>query len=378
MRRLLFGVAMTPALPALANPSPLPDTEAGIAVTVVSDETATEPAPGKVGFAPVVGLTYSNETGAMVGTAGLLFFKPPPASDRRTSQITAAAAYSARRQFVASLSGDLFLWRDAVRIQAALNYLFFPDSFFGIGSDTLLADRERFTPRIYELRFSPQLRVLRDLFVGPAVRIDDITILEVERSGVLATGDVLGSAGGFDWSFGLGASYDTRDNTLYPLRGTLLQYSTLVSEPELGSDYRMSRTWLDYRRYFSLPVPDHVAAIQLLGRFSTGEVPFFSLARLGGERLLRGHFNGRYRDRQLLAVQIEYRLPLVWRLGAIAFAGVGDVARRLGRFEWTETKYSVGGGARLNVSKRDRVNMRADFGWGGDEYGAYVGVGEVF
>jgi hypothetical protein len=369
-----LGVAS--AAPA-ASPS-APVTEAGVALSPVAEAGVLEPVRGRVGFAPVGAITYSRETSAMVGTAGVLFFKPPEHVLRRTSQITVGAAYSVRRQLVATVNGDLFVWHDAARFQFAANYLYYPDSFFGIGNATRLSDQERFTPRTYELRVAPQVHAFGALFLGPTFRIEDVTILSVDPNGALATGDVFGSQGGFDFSFGVGASYDTRDNTLYPLRGTSFQYYTLVSEPRLGSDFRMSRTWLDYRRYFPIVHTEHVLAVQLLGRFGQGELPFFDLGRLGGERLLRGHFNGRYRDRQLIAAQAEYRLPIVWRLGAVAFVGLGDVARRLSDLEVLELKYSLGGGARLNVSKHERVNLRADFGWGGDEYDAYVSVGEVF
>ena len=330
-----------------------------------------------LGFAPVAGVTYSNETSAMFGTAAVLFYKPP-FTERRISQVTLAVAYSVRAQLVATAYADLFGFDDRVSVHAALNFLYYPDSFFGIGSDTQISDEERFVPRNLEARLRPLYQIIDDVFVGPVMRLESISVLETQSGGRLASGEVFGADGGFDFSFGIAAVYDTRDNTLYPRRGSSFEFWTLVSDPVLGSDFRMSRSLVDLRHYIPLGPPDHVLALQGVGRFTTGTVPFFALGRLGGERLLRGHFNGRFRDGQLLALQGEYRFPLVWRLGMVGFAGVGNVAPRLRSFRLRDSKYGVGAGLRLNLAKKERIHLRADLAWGGDEAGAYVNVGEAF
>ncbi len=365
--------------------SPLQPTHPGVVELAESTEDPT-PALARaaedevtgLGFAPVAGVTYSGETSVMFGTAAVLFYKPPLVEQRRTSQLTVALAYSVRRQFVGTAYTDLFTFEDRFFLRAAFNFLLYPDSYFGIGNATNLDDEERYTPRNLEMRLRPLYQILDDVFLGPAFRVESISISDVQPGGLLDTGTVLGSAGGFDFAFGIAASYDTRDSTLYPRRGSSLQYWTLVSDPAFGADFRMSRTLFDLRHYIPTGPKDHVLAVQAVARFTTGDVPFFSLGRLGGERLLRGHFNGRYRDKQLLAAQAEYRLPLVWRFGMVAFAGVGDVAERISELRARTIKYSVGSGLRLNVSKKERIHFRADFGWGGDEHDFYVNVGEAF
>ena len=96
-----------------------------------------------LGFAPVAGVTYSSETSVMFGTAAVLFYKPPLIEQRRTSQLTVALAYSLRRQLVGTAYTDLFTFDDRFFLLAALNFLFYPDSFFGIGNATSLDDEER-------------------------------------------------------------------------------------------------------------------------------------------------------------------------------------------------------------------------------------------
>lgn len=329
------------------------------------------------GVAPFAGVTYSGETSVMFGAAAVLFYRPPPELRRRSSQTSIGVAYSVRNQLATSITSDTFVLGDQLLLRSQVNFLRFPDSFFGIGNDTRLEDEERFTPLVFEVRLSAQYQMLKDFFVGPTSRYQTVDILSLENGGLLDSG-VFGVEGGEEIWCGLAADYDARDSTIYPTRGEYFQYFTLVSDPVFGSDFRMSLTRVDLRRYVALPIPQHVLAFQALGRFTTGRVPFYGLGRLGGKDLLRGHFNGRYRDRQLWALQGEYRMPLVWRLGVAGFGGVGDVAAEVAEFRLNTVKYSVGGGLRLNLSKKEHINARADFGWAGDDWDAYVNVGEAF
>ncbi len=373
-------LADTPASGAHHPDSPLQPTRPGVVEPVDASrrDEATEPEATGLGFAPVAGVTYSSETSVMFGTAAVLFYKPPLVEQRRTSQVTVALAYSLRRQVVGTAYTDLFTFDDRFFLRAAFNFLLYPDSFFGIGNSTRLEDEERFTPRNLEVRLRPLYQVIDNVFVGPALRVESVRISHLEPGRMLDSGDILGAGGGFDFALGVAASYDTRDSTLYPRRGSSLQFWSLVSEPAFGADFRMSRTLLDLRHYIPTGPKDHVLALQGVGRFTTGDVPFFALGRLGGERLLRGHFNGRYRDKQLVAAQAEYRFPLFWRFGMVAFAGAGEVAERVEQLRAQALRYSLGGGLRLNVSSKERIHFRGDFGWGGDEHDFYVNVGEAF
>ena len=93
---------------------------------------------------------------------------------------------------------------------------------------------------------------------------------------------------------------------------------------------------------------------------------------------MRGYFAGRYRDRKLLAFQSEYRLPIVWRVGAVGFVGIGQVANTVSELAADRFKTSAGFGIRFLLSSADQLNLRADFGFGEGSSGFYLGMGEVF
>ena len=358
--------------------------EASAAATEAADmsssasEDADEESSSGFGITPFGGITYSPETSLMFGAVAIAYYAHPPEAKRRDSKLMLALAYSLRQQAAVLLGGDSYLLDDRLSVESTVSYSRFPDSFFGVGNDTRLDDEERYTAILAELRFLPKWRVLPRLYLGPGARLYVVRIQEVESGGLLDHGSYRGHEGGHVMELGVGAVYDSRDNTLNPHAGVHVQLTPRISAPELGSDYRSTTTILDARGYIGLQPPNHILALRGYAEYRTGRPPFFDLGRLGGDQLLRGHFQGRYRDRQLLAVQAEYRLRVYGRFGMVGFGGLGEVAPQVSDFELGAIRPSVGGGLRFAPSSAAPVNIRLDFAWAGDQSGFYLNVGEAF
>ena len=110
-----------------------------------------------------------------------------------------------------------------------------------------------------------------------------------------------------------------------------------------------------------------------------GDVPFNQLAQLGGVARMRGYFEGQYRDKTYAMTQVEYRImPLFWRLGAVLFAGIGEVAGRFRDFDLAHLKVSVGAGLRYALDPAERIHIRVDAGVGPGTWGLAVNVLEAF
>ena len=88
------------------------------------------------------------------------------------------------------------------------------------------------------------------------------------------------------------------------------------------------------------------------------------MPRMGGPSLMRGYMPTLNRDHDLAALQVEYRLPLPWRFGAVGFAGAGAIGHRLGQLGLDDVRFSYGAGLRFAIDPRERLNLRADFGVG--------------
>jgi len=183
-------------------------------------------------------------------------------------------------------------------------------------------------------------------------------------------------------------TYDTRDVPLAAYKGDLLDFGVTFNGSGLGSDYRFVRYQLDARHFQPLGSNRTILALQYLAQLHTGDVPFRELAGLGANlggslynnaNLLRGLYEQRYRDRQMMMFQAEIRQKLFWRIDAAVFGGVGETGARVSDFNTNGLLVAGGGGIRYNFLKADRVNLRLDYAGGsGTAPGIYFAIGEAF
>jgi len=168
---------------------------------------------------------------------------------------------------------------------------------------------------------------------------------------------------------------DSRNTQFFPTRGSLFNVTASFFDDAFGSDFTFQAYEISYNQYFSLAT-NHVLAARGYGRFTSGRVPYFALCSFGSKGDLRGYTPGRYRDKMMLAAQIEYRWRITARLGAVAFGGLGGVAPELDEFETLLP--SAGVGARYVIAKQNNVSLRFDAAWGKNEHAFYFGIGEAF
>jgi hypothetical protein len=301
-----------------------------------------------------------------------------PAADggSRESQLQLLGAATVLGQYVVSVRPNWYLQRDAVHLVGSLEVSRFPDLFYGIGNGAPQSAREPYTPIYLLADLGPLFRIVPGLYLGPSLRVQHATMRWVEPGGQLATGDVPGAAGGTTVQLGASAEWDTRDSTLYPRSGVLLRADLRGADAALGSDFEFGLVRLDARRYFGIGATGHVLAVQGVLELRNGAPPFYDTGKLGGGEIMRGWYAGRYRDRQLCSAQLEYRLPLVWRVGAVAFGSAGAVAHDPSGLG-DALRVAGGGGLRVGFSDRVPINLRLDVAYG-NATSVYFGLGEAF
>jgi len=179
-------------------------------------------------------------------------------------------------------------------------------------------------------------------------------------------------------ALGLRLTRDTRPNRFYPTAGTLLDFTSDFFAQGLGSKYSFQSYKLTFNGYESL-ARNQVLAYNMFACVTGGQPPFYGNCIYGTNNELRGYIAGSYLDRYMGAAQLEYRLSLPWRLGLVAFGGLGGVVS--GGNQPFRTKNFLpagGGGARFELSKQYHVNLRVDFAQGKDTHTWSLGVGEAF
>lgn len=327
------------------------------------------------GWVVLPGVFYSPDTGLSGSGAVLRYVRVR--GNQRPSKIKATAALSLRGAGEVDVDPDLWLLGDQLNLQLTSKVSYLERAFFGIGNDAPESARENYTSWRVDARLELARRLPHDLYLAPIYDFRWQDVIEVEPGGMLAEGAVPGADGGFLSALGIELRWDTRDSVFYPTRGVKLETSPRLYHRVFGSDHDFVRFFFDASTYLEI-APGHVLGLDGRADFRWGEPPFDHLSVAGGNRLLRGMLRGRFRDDHYLGGQVEYRFPVYWRFGAVAFAGLGRVASDLGDFDLRGWKASAGGGLRFAVDVEERINIRVDYGVTGHGTGVYLNVLEAF
>jgi outer membrane protein assembly factor BamA len=190
----------------------------------------------------------------------------------------------------------------------------------------------------------------------------------------------VGAMGSNNLGIGLGLLYNNIHNAMNPREGLYSEWAFMNYNKAAGSDYNMTTYVIDNRIY--RPVKENtVFAAQLYGQFTSGNAPFNMLALMGGESLMRGYYLGRYRDKNLVAGQVEYRiLPFEFskRWGASVFLAAGQVYGDEYGFNWDQFLPTGGAGIRYLIFPEKDIYTRIDISFTEEGRGVYFFIGEAF
>lgn len=332
---------------------------------------------GKFFPSPVLG--YSPETRLYFG-AGLVWYLPPSKKypNSNASVIKAVGVYTLNKQIESNISGESYFGDNLYKLNYTTNFFKFPDAFYGIGNQNSPDDKESYNYDYFNLQVNGERLVFPKFFAGLKTFIETTKVYDVKEGGIFDTEDVPGEDGGLNTGIGPWLTYDTRDNIYFPLKGLNADFSAVFHSKLTGSNY----TYVDYMFEFSQfnkMMRDDVLGFNVYAQFVPGEAPFNRLAQLGGDRHMRGHYEGRYRDINYIAVQAEYRITFWKYFGVNIFAGTGEVAPDLNSFSLGGLHYSYGVGGRLFIVPEDKLSLRVDYGFDEEGNGSlYVTFREAF
>lgn len=335
--------------------------------------------PAKIVLAPVI--IYTPETKLGLGVGAKYLFKLKGSGDEtRTSNMPMSVIYTLENQFVVYSGFEIFSNQEEWMLTGNLRFQIFPQFYYGIGRNTPESNEEEYTYNqvLIEPILLKQL-FARYLFFGGGIRYNRIGGVQSVPDGILEMDDFSGSQGSTSVGAELAMVYDSRDNLLNAHKGWYLELTHGFYGKVLGGTNKFQLTRLDVRHYLR-PFKNRpsVLAFQLKTHFSFNDVPLSELGALGSEEIMRGYYEGRYLDRNMIAAQAEYRFNLTGRLGGVAFVGVGDVAPKIQDFAFKNLRGSVGFGIRFLLDRREDLNIRADWGFGNNTNNYYLNIAEAF
>ena len=322
---------------------------------------------------------YTPETELAFGLGGISTFYTGGDGDLNPSKVVLSGYYTTTEQYKITLNPEFYFSRNRYFAGMNLSFGHYVDKFYGVGGDTPDLGTERYVADRYGVEFqieTPPLFFVSDRS-GFVYDFQYSDIVDTEENPYLQDDTVTGSEGGTVSGVGAMWIWDRRNHSFWPTHGDYHELQMVIYTAELGSDFTYWTFSLNDRRYISL-AKDKVLAIQGYVDLVIGDAPFDRLPALGGENMMRGYFEGRYRDDAYLMGQVEYRHFLGGRWGYVVFAAVGDVADDLTKFHGPSFKIAGGAGIRFLFNKEETVNVRVDFGVGKDTNGVYFGLEEAF
>lgn len=145
--------------------------------------------------------------------------------------------------------------------------------------------------------------------------------------------------------------------------------------------YTFSRFEADLQQYISLLKERRVLAVRALASVSDTdqgqEVPFYFLPSLGGPDDLRGFHRFRFRDRNVLLLQAEYRWEIFTAVDGALFYDAGKVAPRREDIDLTNLESDYGIGFRFGSDNGVFLRIEGAFGSRGGKHFVFR-FGNVF
>jgi outer membrane protein assembly factor BamA len=331
---------------------------------------------------------YQEETSVGLGVTGGYYFKSN--SLDRISSISGSAIYTFLNQAKININTRANFAENKVSLLGNVNLRHYVEHYYGISNDVNElfgldgSGINVYTSQAFDVNVQPFYNFTSDISAGVYLRARGermVKFNEPLQASIDACKQKFGTAGWDDyfmWGIGLQFMYDSRDNIFYPQKfSNFLKFNATTYSKQLGSSYSFTGINFDFRQYIPTWL-GQVLAWQVKFETALGdELPFQMLPTVGGSDNIRGIRERKFIDNTMFEFQVEYRIPIWWRLKAAVFCSVGDV---FDIYNPSIVKPKVGYGVGLRCRLNDaRVHLRVDVA--GNNYGEwkfYITATEAF
>ncbi len=339
----------------------------------------------KKGIIPIPVLYYTPDTRLGFGAAAIGYMQLKSKQDSTYTRLSTArilADYTLNKQMDQQLEWAIFTREERYLLRGELRHRKYTDRFYGIGNTTKQEADEKYEYELLNARIGALKKAGKHTFAGLDFQFTNYYNMELhagEASGtsILASQQIAGYKGGFNSGVGAVFLYDSRDNVSFASSGVLLETTAYRYGSILGGDFDYSNFSINFSKYHAIK-PNHVLGTNTFINLNNGNTPLLRLSAAGGDRILRGYARNRFLDKNFAGSQVEYRFPVYKRFGMTTFAGLGDVFDKTSDVSFSTLKYSVGGGIRYALNQEQKLNIRADIGYGREGTNFYIVIGEAF
>ena len=337
-------------------------------------------------FLPLPAAAYSQETGLEFGFVSLYsFYTDREDTLTRNSSIRGVATYTSEKQVNLQVKTDYWTPQNRYHYSNEIRYKDFPFNFYGIGNQTLEADQQNITQKLFRFAAEAEKKTGQSAYTGLTASYENYRYnYGNEISTINDPRFFVNKNGGQVLYVGLSQIIDSRNSNTYTTAGTYIKLNYSYAPDVFGGEnFGGSLTKFDLRTFKSL---NSQAVLGFNANYQTlqgSNAPFYLMPQLGNDQIMRGYYAGRYRDQNLLAAQAELRYRFNPRLGVVGFLGGGTVYSN-GNLGFKGLKPSYGGGFRYFFDVERGLSVRLDYGVGEKrtmekrQTGFYISLGEAF
>ena len=338
----------------------------------------------KPNFVVIPYFAYSPETSFQFGGAGVysLYLHNDPIT--RVSAQTGSISYTLNSQFNIELDPDFWTAYNRTHYTGTITLASFPSNFYGIGYITRDSDKMVIDSRKAFFDLEVEKKVYNNFRIGlTLIATSDNFNLASNRTFLDKYSNLYAVKGGNSFFTGFSFIYDDRDVLNFTSKGTYIRLNTGISLHGISTLNTMGQinfTGVEYLKFnHELSLGLNLVANTIIGQ----QVPFYLLYQLGGANIERGYYQGRFRDKTILAGQAELKYHFKARLALVGFLGTGTTWGYQ-PFSTQEFKPSYGAGIHYIFSLQNKLSLRLDYALGlkppGENrfHGIYFAIGEAF
>jgi hypothetical protein len=177
--------------------------------------------------------------------------------------------------------------------------------------------------------------------------------------------------------FHLGADIvlDTRDNSISPKKGVMLNLNQKIFPRVFFNSEPFYKTAITADLFFK-GWKGAVFALDLFSESNYGNSPWFIWTPIGGDTRMRGYYYGRYRDKNTLSAQLEWRQNIYKWHGMVLWGGAANIFPSYREIDLKKTLPNYGIGYRLEMGSL-LFKLDAGFGQKG-EWSIIAGFNHAF
>ena len=344
---------------------------------------------GKLHMSVLPSVEYTLQTSFAAAINANAGFYTSNTEDANISNILAVVKYTANNQVIIPVVANIWTKENRYNVVTDWHFEQFPQETYGLGGFTKSSEGYDINYDYLRLYQTLLKTVATDFYIGFGYDFDyfwNIREINPPPGGDTTDFEKYGlTPKSISSGIVLNVLYDGRRNSISPQQG---YFANLIVRPNfslLGSDANWTSLILDLRKYLNFPT----GSKNILACWSydwltlSGKPPYLNLPTTAGDtynNLGRGYIQGRYRGKNLVYLESEYRFGITSNglIGGVVFANAQSFSEENNnRFEVISPGW--GAGIRIRLNKFSKTNLCLDYGFGTNgSRGIFANLGEVF